>query len=434
MKKTRGLYWVSNDLRLDDNPALITASSRVDELIVVYAPGRAWHESVWHKQPASPARWQFLYEGLRCMDSQLGRLGQRLLVSDSPAQPSIAACIAHYQPAEVITSVQAGWYERQLWNQLRAQFTEIRFTAVHSHTLFDRDALPFDCSAAHLPRTFSAFRRLIESTSLAAPKPAPGKLPPPPGDIESTPVAGFAPLTKPALPPACQNAAGPHDSGFITGGERAAQEQLASYFSSAAPSHYKAVRNALDGWHHSTKFSPWLASGSLSARRIIAALRDYERRAGANESTYWIFFELLWREYFQWYAHAHGTSLFAIGGIRNKRPVDDDNSDQLWRWQNGKTDFPIVNACMNQLRRTGYLSNRGRQLVASCFVNELGMDWRAGAAWFEYHLLDYDVASNWGNWQYLAGVGADPRGKRRFDLKKQADTYDPDGQFRARWG
>jgi len=88
---------------------------------------------------------------------------------------------------------------------------------------------------------------------------------------------------------------------------------------------------------------------------------------------------------------------------------------------------------MKQLNATGYLSNRGRQLVASCFVHELGLDWRHGAAYLEQQLIDYDVASNWGNWQYLAGVGADPRGHRRFDLQKQAQIYDPDNQFVQRW-
>jgi deoxyribodipyrimidine photo-lyase len=88
---------------------------------------------------------------------------------------------------------------------------------------------------------------------------------------------------------------------------------------------------------------------------------------------------------------------------------------------------------MKQLNSTGYMSNRGRQLVASCLVHELGLDWRYGAAYMEQQLIDYDMASNWGNWQYLAGVGADPRGHRQFNLAKQTQTYDPDGLFIERW-
>ena len=80
------------------------------------------------------------------------------------------------------------------------------------------------------------------------------------------------------------------------------------------------------------------------------------------------------------------------------------------------------------------MSNRGRQIVASCFVNELHLDWRFGAKYFEKHLIDYDVASNWGNWQYIAGVGKDPRGGRKFNLTKQAEFYDKDGEFTSSWG
>ena len=88
---------------------------------------------------------------------------------------------------------------------------------------------------------------------------------------------------------------------------------------------------------------------------------------------------------------------------------------------------------MQQLVATGWCSNRGRQIAASCLVNELQLDWRYGAAFFEKHLIDYDVACNYGNWQYLAGVGADPRGGRHFDLEKQTQTYDPEGTFTRKW-
>jgi deoxyribodipyrimidine photo-lyase len=193
------------------------------------------------------------------------------------------------------------------------------------------------------------------------------------------------------------------------------------------------VRNELDGWENSSKFSPWLAQGNLSVRKIYANLRRYEQENGANESTYWLYFELLWREYFQWYALQHGRRLFAFRGIKQHKPLTSFYPERFQKWCNGYTPYPLVNACMKQLKATGYLSNRGRQIVASCLVNELAVDWRFGAAYFEQHLLDYDVASNWGNWQYLAGVGADPRGQRHFDLEKQTRLYDPEGKFINKW-
>jgi deoxyribodipyrimidine photo-lyase len=142
---------------------------------------------------------------------------------------------------------------------------------------------------------------------------------------------------------------------------------------------------------------------------------------------------LLWREYYQWYLAKHQAKLFHFSGIQQVPPLSEFNQQKFTRWCEGMTEYPIVNACMRQLKQSGYMSNRGRQLVASCFVHELGLDWRYGAAYFEQQLIDYDVASNWGNWQYLAGVGADPRGHRRFDLAKQTSTYDPQAVFRDKW-
>ncbi len=147
-------------------------------------------------------------------------------------------------------------------------------------------------------------------------------------------------------------------------------------------------------------------------------LQRYEAVHGANHSTYWIFFELLWREYFYWYARRYGAKLFRFSGIGEKT-AHQFLCAALLQWKHGETPFPIVNACMRQLNQTGYMSNRGRQLVASRLIHELGLDWRYGAAYFETQLMDYDVGSIWGNWRYLEGIGADPRGSRQFNLENR---------------
>jgi deoxyribodipyrimidine photo-lyase len=79
------------------------------------------------------------------------------------------------------------------------------------------------------------------------------------------------------------------------------------------------------------------------------------------------------------------------------------------------------------------LSNRLRQVVASYLIHELNGDWRAGAAWFEAQLIDYDVYNNQGNWLYIAGMGTDPRGGRRFNVQKQAHDHDPDQRYQRLW-
>ena len=103
------------------------------------------------------------------------------------------------------------------------------------------------------------------------------------------------------------------------------------------------------------------------------------------------------------------------------------------RWVQGKTGQEFVDTMMKELYFTGELSNRGRQCAASYLIHDLHIPWWWGAQWFEHLLVDYDVSSNWGNWAYIAGVGADPREVRRFNMVKQAKMYDPDGSYR-RWG
>jgi len=214
---------------------------------------------------------------------------------------------------------------------------------------------------------------------------------------------------------------------------------------------YKETRNGLLGADFSSKLSPWLAHGCVSARTVAAAVAQHERErgpGGANESTYWLLFELLWRDYMRLYARKHGPALFAVGGpsARGAKATAAPGgaaaaSTARWprdraqeaAWALGRTGFPFVDAAMRELLATGFTSNRARQNVASFLARDVGVDWRVGAEWFEATLVDHDVASNWGNWTYVAGVGADPREDRYFLIPKQARDYDPRGEFMRTW-
>jgi deoxyribodipyrimidine photo-lyase len=110
-----------------------------------------------------------------------------------------------------------------------------------------------------------------------------------------------------------------------------------------------------------------------------------------------------------------------------------NDSQKLQNWIEGKTGIEFVDANMIELKLTGFMSNRGRQNVASYLCNDLKLDWRLGAAYFEQQLIDYDVCSNWGNWAYLAAVGNDPRDNRYFNIEKQASTYDTKRKYRNLW-
>ncbi|HAW16671.1 MAG: DASH family cryptochrome [Oceanospirillaceae bacterium] len=417
MNQQIGLFLFSNDLRLDDNPALALAASEVDQLICLYClDPKQPPSSLRAPSNLSAHRHQFLFASLNDLHNSLKQLDQGLMVANEPALDIIPQLITQHNIGHIYASENAGYYEKQLWQRLTKRYPFIKFKRLASHTLFTQSDLPFELT--ELPTSFSKFRKLVEPLSIQSPLPQLKSMPP-------SPIALIPPMPK---------SMAVSQTPLFEGGEQQGRLHLEGYFDSRLASHYKQTRNGLDGMDYSTKFSPWLANGSLSVRRVIDCLRQYERDIEANDSTYWIYFELLWREYYQWYAHHYGVHLFSAKGIKNSKPNTSFYPERFQKWCHGNTPYPIVNACMRQLRATGYMSNRGRQLVASCFVHELGLDWRYGAAYMEQQLVDYDVASNWGNWQYLAGVGADPRGHRRFDLAKQTQTYDPKQLFIKHWG
>ena len=188
------------------------------------------------------------------------------------------------------------------------------------------------------------------------------------------------------------------------------------------------------GIDYSSKFSAWLSMGCISPRYIYSEVKKYELQFGSNDSTYWLIFELLWRDFFRFMFKKYQTKFFQFSGITNEE-VNSKNTNKkiLSHWLEGTTNSDFVNANMIELKLTGFMSNRGRQNVASFFCNELNMDWRIGAAYFEEQLIDYDVCSNWGNWAYIAGVGNDPKKHRYFNIEKQASDYDKKKIFRNLW-
>ena len=196
--------------------------------------------------------------------------------------------------------------------------------------------------------------------------------------------------------------------------------------------HYKDSRNALIGEHYASFFSTPLSLGTLSVRRCWQQVKQFEQQIEANESTYWLKFELLWREFFRWQMRKYQARWFSKTGISGKADYSKpnlNNSQQhaFANWCAGNTGVPFIDANMRLLNQSGLMSNRGRQNVASYLVHDLALDWRLGAAYFEQRLLDYDVASNWGNWAYIAGYGNSEA--RPFNPIKQALWYDPDAAF-----
>ncbi|QIA65201.1 DASH family cryptochrome [Vibrio astriarenae] len=419
--KRIGIFCFTRNLRLHDNTLLTRATSECEQIAFIYIKPEVsnFHRHFSPHVNQGQASLSFEVQSVKNLRVNLGDQGQ-VLLGYQGKRSIVLNTLLELNPeiTDVYFADGSDWELRQLKEYLRNKHASLDIHAKCNNQLFEYNEFPFDLS--ELPKTFTSFRKKAEDLPVLLPL----------NEASLNAIARFD-LNDQGLTAWDEDVAN-IEFQFL-GGESEGHEHLASYFNTPRALSYKETRNHFDDWTHSTAFSLWLAWGCITPRQILTQLRQYEHRHGSNDSTYWIYFELLWREYFRLYALKHGRKLFAFKGITDKRPLTTFYTQPYRSWCEGNTGFPVVDACMKQLNQTGMMSNRGRQLVASCFVHELGLDWRFGAAYFEAMLIDYDVSSNWGNWQYLAGVGADPRGHRKFDLDKQQQWYDPKGKFISRW-
>lgn len=426
------LFWFRHDLRLHDQPALLQAcSGEAQYLVPVFCLPDLEAASPWGFTRVGPHRRAWLVETLQDLADQLAQRGCPLLVCPGPAAVTLPRLAAALGARRVVCEEIAAPEEQDEVEALRAAGLSVH-TVWHG-SLLDPARLPW--AASDLPATFTAFRQAVERAQLPPPEPlpAPSTLPPWPPGLSVPPalcldLAGFGSVPRPVDP----RSSIPAGEGGFRGGETEGLAHLARYLVRRLPDSYKQTRNGLSGPDYSSKWSPWLSTGALSARRILAELRRYEAEHGATEGSYWLWFELLWRDYFRFLHLQHGRRLYRARGLAS-HPNPPQDAEGFERWRQAATGEPLVDAAMRELRDTGYLSNRLRQVVASYLLHELRGDWRAGAAWFEACLVDYDVYSNQGNWLYIAGRGTDPRGGRRFNVVRQAAEHDPDGAYQRLW-
>ncbi len=426
--KAKAIVWLVRDtIRVTDNPALKYAATEAGRQQISLISLACLEPRRWVDQQYGLARigshWarfrvQSLVDLRRLLETHAGSLWV------APQQPveALTRIGDHFSVQSIITDVPLSTEER--FENAALKRKGYRVIEVATDELFRIEQLPFELS--DLPATFSKFRKVVEKKPALVPdKPVVGLL------LSGSPQQPWSDPLKWAEALAFES---PLIEEVPTlGGETAAFEHWQHYLDAKALSHYKITRNAFSGPMQSSHLSAWLSHGCISPRQIWWDILEYERGEGANESTYWLRFELLWREFFRWYARINDWTLFRRSGPARQAVSGDHNQTRFKQWTNGLTGCEVVDASMRELNTTGWMSNRGRQLVASQLIYELNLDWRLGAAYFESRLVDYDVASNWGNWAYIAGVGPDPRGGRIFNLNEQAERHDPDRRYRSTW-
>jgi deoxyribodipyrimidine photo-lyase len=383
MKK---IYWLRSDLRVLDNQALSKCIKEGPETVFVFAQTKSFKR-------AGQVRRSFIEECSHSFKSQLEEQGFLVLQTELLFSDYISSLFTIHPFEALYYTEEYAWEERQEEELVEAFCHErsISVSRFDQGTLIAQKDLPFLVN--DMPFVFTDFRKKIEANLVVQP-------------------LAVEPFT-------------PKESKGVL--------RLHYYlWKTNAIKSYKETRNGMIKFDDSSKFSPWLNIGILSPRMIYHELKKYETEVCENESTYWLFFELLWRDYFKFFSRKFGKQIFSPSGLNQGSSPNQKDVRAFQLWCGGKTPSEFINANMNELNQTGWMSNRGRQNVASYLIHDLGLDWTWGAAYFEEKLFDYDPDINWGNWLYLSGRGSDPRA-RKFNIVRQAQTYDPGGEYQKIW-
>lgn len=390
-----GLVWFKNDLRLHDNEALHKAILECDELVFCFCVEPYLFEKLdlgFRKADAN--RFKFLEQSVLNLQENLEKAGGYLIISKESAVDFIPEIVEKYNIIDIYAEEEYASEELNLVEALKNKMPAVNFHFYWGKTLYHKNDIPFTIDK--IPLTSKAYR--IPAGKEAQPRVV-FKAPKivksfPKGKSTNFPSYrhfGFSKKEYDAAKP------------FLEGGETSALDRLQYYtFKSELLTGYRWSRNRSQGLDYSSKFSPYLALGCISAREIYRVVQEYEQNIKKNQSTWWLVFELVWRDYFTFKGMRFGDEIFYTKGYKNKKVEWENDPVKFQKWCGGETGIPFIDAHMRQLNETGYMSNRGRVNCASYFVHDLKIDWTWGAAYFESRLIDYDVSANWMNWHMQA--------------------------------
>lgn len=381
-----------NNLRIDDNYPLYNACKDSEYVLGLYSLENLQGE-IYNFKKCDVFREKFIKESLLNLKENLSYYGINLSVVNSISE-ALKLLDSKYD-ITIYFDKEVGSEELEFENILK----QYNYKSYFTQTMIT----PFEFD---YKKSFSHFRKKAEKQEIKEPL----------GKIETKKSVEFKTLDIQIPNIKIEN---PNAIAF-KGGENEALKQLQNYLPKIHE--YKTTRNEMSGFENSTKFSPYLAMGCISPRRIYHEIKKQEKITYESESSYWIYFELLWRDFFHLVMKYSNEKLFLKSGIKGIN-YNYRNDEKLFRdFFNSNTGVDLIDASINELKSTGWLSNRNRQIVASYFVKNLGLDWKVGAAFFESLLVDYNPASNYGNWAYQAHVGNDST-YRIFDVQKQSKMY-----------
>ncbi len=418
------IVWLRQDLRTEDNPALSEAVKRGGPVVpvYVYAP-----QEEGDSAPGAASRY-WLHRSLKSLQETLEKAGSRLIVRRGNSREELEA---------VARSVDAG---AVFWNRRYEPGITRRDESIKR--VFEERGLEvrsFNGSLLLEPwevttrqgepyKVFTPFwKACLEKLDPAEPLAAPRKVPAPGSWPKSLRVESLE------LQPEPDWAGGIREAWAF--GEAAAHARLESFLNESLPAY-------LDGRDQPAKddtsrMSPYLHFGEISPRQLwhgVQAAASAHNSRGALRGAEKYLSELGWREFsynllYNFPHLPHKPMQEKFGAFPWGR---DDEAQEAW--QRGRTGYPIVDAGMRQLWKTGWMHNRVRMIVASLLTKDLLIPWQQGAAWFWDTLVDADLANNTQGWQWTAGCGADAAPYFRiFNPVSQGERYDPKGDYIRQW-
>lgn len=428
MKGKRTIVWFKNDLRMEDQESLFRASQKSEFTLPLYIfDPRHYEENPLGFPKTGTFRAQFILESVHALRDSLQQLGGDLCIRIGFPEEIIPALAKELKITAVYATREVTHAELRVQDAVDRglKTTGVSLELCWQNTLYHIDDIPWPIQ--HLPDTFTVFRKEVEQEAKVR-------------DVFPTPELKYSEQIELKYIPSLDDlglesiSVDLRAAFFFKGGEVEAKKRMKEYFwEKDLLKRYKDTRNELIGTDYSSKFSAWLSLGCISPKTIYNNVKLYEKERVKNDSTYWLIFELLWRDYFRFAAKKYGAQIFLQKGIRNTTVNFVNDTFKFEKWKDGKTGVDFIDANMKELLLTGFMSNRGRQNVASYLAKDYKVNWTWGATWFESQLVDYDVASNWLNWAYVAGVGNDPREDRYFNTESQVKKYDPKGEYVKLW-
>jgi deoxyribodipyrimidine photo-lyase len=394
----------TRDLRVHDHAGLSEAAGTHEHVVPLFVLDERLFSS-----HGSPNRAAFLLESLADLRRSLRERAADLIVRQGdPVEETLRVAVATGSDT-VFVSADASAYAAAREERLTRECGRGRIGVRVVDTTAVVPAGAVVPSGRDHYRVFTPYWRRWKAAAVPRPVPPPGRFKLPPG---------LAPGELPALR---QLVAGAPSPARASGGEREARIRLERWLHHGLPrfeEHGEAL--AADA---TSRLSPYLHFGCVSARELAHGLRARPHGEAFLR-------RLCWRDFFSQLLAANPETTRADLRPRVRRWHQDDEA--LARWREGRTGYPIVDAAMRQLWHEGWLPNRARLIAASFLTRNLGLDWRVGARVFSELLVDGDVASNVGNWQWVAGTGASTRPNQVLNPIVQAKRYDPDGEYTRR--